>query len=336
MKRNLTRHQRHGVTLIEMLIVIAIMGILAAILLPTLGAIRKASQEAGMALEIKGLAEAIEEYKTTYGDYPPDGSNIVVFQRHIQVAFPRIAPAELTNLINLIDLKDGNGNSTGRTIIDPAEALVFFLGGFSDDPRFPFTGEGGPLSPVRRNALFDFAAGKLTQSTTTINLGTPANPILIPLSSDEENLFGQPPSNNDIFPAYIPSASDTPFVYLDHRTYMPRPIYSFNQRLVPPAQYPPVGSSFAQGGMNSGYVRAYRSDQQRQSTAEDVFPYRWHGERTFQLICAGTDNNLGDPLPLLDSNGNPQYKQYPSNKLFSEGDESNITSFSQSTLEGGQ
>ncbi len=31
-------------------------------------------------------------------------------------------------------------------VMDPAEALVFFLGGFSSNPQRPFTGEGGPFS----------------------------------------------------------------------------------------------------------------------------------------------------------------------------------------------
>ncbi|MEC9095886.1 MAG: prepilin-type N-terminal cleavage/methylation domain-containing protein [Planctomycetota bacterium] len=335
MKRSSTLHSyRHqGVTLIEMLIVIAIIGILAAILLPTIGMVRRSAQEGGMALEIQNLSAAIETYKQTYGDYPPDGSNIVVFQRHLQVAFPRIAPAEVANLINLIDLKDSSGNSTGRTIIDPAEALVFFLGGLSDDPRFPFTGEGGPLSPVRRNALFDFGAGRLTQSTDMINLGTANNPIYVPLSTDEKQLFGS--NDTDIFPAYIPSSSDIPFIYLDHRTYTSRPLYSFNGSLVPPAQYPPVGSSFFQVTVHDGFVRAYRSDQARQSTAEDVFPFKWIREDSFQIICAGVDNNLGTALPLLDANGNPQHKQFPSQKLFSDGDRSNIANFSEGVLEGG-
>ena len=108
MKRISTLHSRplRGFTLVEMLIVIAIIGILMAILIPTIGSVRKSMQQSGIALEIRNISAALEAYKQTYNDYPPDGSNIVVFQRHIQVAFPRIAPAELQNLINLIDLKD--------------------------------------------------------------------------------------------------------------------------------------------------------------------------------------------------------------------------------------
>ncbi|MDB4864672.1 MAG: prepilin-type N-terminal cleavage/methylation domain-containing protein [Pirellulaceae bacterium] len=338
MKRRSTLQscQNQGFTLVEMLIVIAIIGIMAGILIPTIGVVRKSAANGGMAMEVSNISAAIEAYKQKYGDYPPDGSNIVVFQRHIQVAFPRIAPAEVVNLINLIDLKDSNGDSTGRTIIDPAEALVFFLGGFSDDPRYPFTGEGGPLSRVRRNPLFDFRAGKLTQSTNMINIGTAANPVMVPLSTDEEQLFGTGASDSDIFPAYIPSSSDIPFVYFDHRTYTSLPLYSFNNNPVPPAQYPPIGRSFLQVGVHDGWVRAYRSDQARQSTAEDVFPFKWLGDGTFQIICAGVDNNLGTALPLFDANGNPQHKQFPSQKLFSDGDRSNIASFSAGVLEGGE
>ncbi len=357
MKRSSSHQQfrNQGFTLVEMLIVIAIIGILAAMLIPAIGAIRKSSSNGAMAMEINTLSAAIETYKQKYGDYPPDGSNIVVFQRHIQVAFPRIAPAEVANLMNLIDQKDSNGNSTGRTIIDPAEALVFFLGGFSDDPRYPFTGEGGPLSPVRRDPLFDFRAGKLTQSTEMFNIGTAASPVLVPLSTDETNLFlfsqMLTQENNlgrrlnaaemvalgaDIFPAYLPSGSDIPFIYFDHRTYMARPLYSFNGVPVPPAQYPAIGNTWNSEQLVGGAVRAYRSDQARQSTAEDIYPFKWLGEGSFQIICAGVDNNLGTPLPLTDANGNPQHKQFPSQKLFSEGDRSNIANFSEGVLEGGQ
>jgi hypothetical protein len=99
--------------------------------------------------------------------------------------------------------------------------------------------------------------------------------------------------------------------------------------------------------MHDGWVRAYRSDQPRQSTAEDIYPFKWLGDGTFQIICAGVDNNLGEdpnrlpnepqrPLPWLDGNGNPQHKQFPSQKLFSDGDHSNIANFSEGVLEGGQ
>ncbi|MBH55720.1 MAG: hypothetical protein CMJ82_00855 [Planctomycetaceae bacterium] len=357
MKRSSSHQQfrNQGFTLVEMLIVIAIIGILAGILIPTIGVVRKSASNSGMAMEVNSLSAAIETYKQKYGDYPPDGSNIVVFLRHIQVAFPRIHPKEFSDLQLMIGV-----DNMGKTRLDPSEALVFFLGGFSDDPRFPFTGEGGPFSRVRRNALFDFAAGRLTQSTEMTNIGpllvnTNPNgvPVLVPMSTDEQALFG---NDADIFPAYLPSSSDIPFVYFDHRTYIQRPLYKFNGNPVPPAQYPPIGVRFLQKGTHDGWVRAYRSDQARQPTAEDPFPFKWLGDGTFQIICAGVDNNLGEdpttfgptrvnnpnqrPLPLFDNSGNlllpPKYKQFPSQKLFSEGDRSNITNFSEGVLEGGQ
>ncbi len=78
--------------------------------------------------------------------------------------------------------------------MDPTEALVFFLGGFSDDPVFPFSGKGGPLlimndgspavqvksnhdpahissvqyNPDRLNPLYEFQQGQLTIELTTV------------------------------------------------------------------------------------------------------------------------------------------------------------------------
>lgn len=319
---------RIGMTLIEILVVISIIAILAGILLPVIGVVRRRGQVTATVLEIQNLKAAIEQYKQKFGDYPPDGSNTVVFQRHIRIAFPRIAPQEIANLNSLI-LDDHN---PAVTKLDAAEALVFFLGGFSDDPRFPFTGTGGPLTGNRSLGLFEFDPARLSIDSTTMNIGTASNPILVSLSTDETGLHNQVAAERDIFPVYFPKNSDTPFVYFDSRTYMPRAIYTYNGNAVPPTQYPPA--DWCAGNPHNhavtfitGIARPYRSDEVRQATAADRYTYKWTNPDTFQIITAGLDNDYGNNL------NPPQYKQYPSGVYYSDGDNSNITSFSRGTLE---
>lgn len=321
---------RIGMTLIEILIVIAIIAVLAGLLIPVVGAVRRRGQVTATVLEIQNLKNAIEQYKQKFGDYPPDGSNAVVFQRHIRVAFPRIAPEEIRNINSLIL----DSHNPTVTKLDAAEALVFFLGGFSDDPRFPFTGKGGPLAANRSLGLFDFDPTRLSTGALT-NIGTPSNPIMVPVSTDETVLHNNP-DDWDIFPVYLPKGMDVPFVYFDSRTYMPRSIYNYNGNAVAPTQYPPA--DWCAGNPHNhpvtsirGIARPYRSDEPRQSTpGVDPHPYKWINPDTFQIISAGTNNDFGD---FNSANSAGVNRHYPSGDDYSDGDNSNITSFSRGTLE---
>jgi prepilin-type N-terminal cleavage/methylation domain-containing protein len=57
-------------TLVEMLVVIAIIGILAAILLPVLAGARKAAQKSQAKVEISQIVGAIQQYDSVYGRFP--------------------------------------------------------------------------------------------------------------------------------------------------------------------------------------------------------------------------------------------------------------------------
>ena len=160
--------KRHGFTIVELLVVITIIGIISGIALAAIGGVLKNSKIAGMKTEISNIEQAIEGYKTKYGDYPPDFSNWDVVRRHYLKIFPDIDANELLVLYRLCDTEadasgaqidgipdpffganncfDSDNSVWLGPVMDRAEALVWALGGFSSDPKASFYGTGGPLA----------------------------------------------------------------------------------------------------------------------------------------------------------------------------------------------
>jgi prepilin-type N-terminal cleavage/methylation domain-containing protein len=64
-------HASHAFTLIELLTVIAIIGILAAIIIPTTGAVRKAAKKAQTKTQFSQWTQSMLGYKNEYGFFPP-------------------------------------------------------------------------------------------------------------------------------------------------------------------------------------------------------------------------------------------------------------------------
>jgi general secretion pathway protein G len=72
-----TRRRNAGFTLIELLIVVAVIGIIAAVAIPNLiGAIQRSRQSRTMA-DIRMISEGVEAYQTDHSFYPLVGNGVV-------------------------------------------------------------------------------------------------------------------------------------------------------------------------------------------------------------------------------------------------------------------
>lgn len=322
--------RRYGFTLVELLVAISIIGILMAIAVPVVYRAYVSAKKAAMRIDIKNIETAIEQYKQKYGDYPPDGSNWDVVARHLRKAFPRMVATELTVLQAACG---GTGSGTfPQGVMNRAEALVFFLGGFSSDPQRPFTGPGGPFvivsgNPVyntdRENAIFDFGSKLLLDIADETQFGTTVLGVAEPA---------------DIMPVHLVKNCTVPLAYFDSRTYV--------------FDVPSVGTIFnayensPSAPMAFGTARPYLSPTP--STMTGGFKYQ--NDKTFQLVCAGLDNRFGGypttvaTVLFIFPTGQPVVvgsapSPAPSNRYNASQDQSaqfdNVTNFSEATLEDG-
>jgi len=340
-----SRRTRNGFTLVELMVVIAIIGILMTLAVTAVGRAITRGKETAMRLEVNALQTAVQRYFDKYGDYPPDGSSPDRLMRHMRRSFPRMSPQDSDLLVQLTRRRGTTDFST--VAMDRGEALVFFLGGFSDDPLYPLTGEGGPLlfvgsnpndlgdygyNATRDNAFFEFSPDRLTYAPD-------ANGRLM---STDEQLVGTVDDFhgfNDPLPAYLArTGNPTPIVYFDSQTY----------GMVGPGMF----NGYLAGGTEFGGVRPYLTNRNgMMANLNDMFI----NPQTFQIISPGLDGIFGslvrtsadDPVYFVAetgeavvADGNSVLSPFvPAVRGFQEpgvailGQLDNLTNFSTSTLE---
>ena len=165
---------RGGFTLVELLVVIIIISILAAIAVPAVMRAVATANNARIKTEIDMLHMAIMQYKNEYGSYPPavdvdTAGNLGRINKHIQRLFPRAPVAFLLN-------------NASASVMKPNTALVGWLVGYSDDPTNPMgivsgSGGGQPLSGVTKKKLFDFDTSRVSGGQFTAP-GKPGSPYI--------------------------------------------------------------------------------------------------------------------------------------------------------------
>ena len=142
--------QRVGFTLVELLMVIVIIGILVAMLAVAINPVLQTARETTVAIEMKQIDLAIEQFNTKYGFYPP---SFIGFDPRPATTAANSPPggAQLLPFLNKIspNHQEGNGapgtrlsvwwNAIGSNLTDSG-SLIFWLNGLSNNKQFPITG----------------------------------------------------------------------------------------------------------------------------------------------------------------------------------------------------
>jgi general secretion pathway protein G len=198
-RRRHAPRRRAGFTIVELLMVILIIGVLAALLIPAIqNAIRNA-REAEVVVEIKGLEKGITDFNNRFGmdppsfivlceqatdwaaDWSPSGSPPVAGLDEIHRRTSRALVRQLWPdfdfaysdpvLSGAMDI-NGDGDTVDTLVLNGAECLVFFLGGVSETNVVDRTGAlksgataGDPItwwSPIgfAANPQYPFARGE--------------------------------------------------------------------------------------------------------------------------------------------------------------------------------
>ena len=280
MSRSSPSRRSRGFTLVEILVVVAIIVILMAILIPVaMGAISRA-RNAAIGFELKELKSAVEEYKLKMGDYPPSMGGppaqwlpanrySTVVERHLLRCYPKIDPSHKNFFYNAIAPRLGND-----------EALVFWLTLIANDPRYPFKNFiADNNSPP--NVFFAPPPGSPSGAT-----GVYPGPYTryAFYEFDERRLRD---FDSDTFPCYVSAyAKDTPYVYFDSRTYWMH-----------------MNSATAFAGVCQPYMN-YQKVQQTISNTNLPPNGAFVNPNTYQIHCAGQDGLFGGVADAVNPGNN--------------------------------
>jgi general secretion pathway protein G len=210
------RSPRTAFTLVEIMVVVVIIGILAAILVPVLGGISRRAKEAAVKIEITSFESAISDFRTRFGHEPP--SHIDLYEQSAQRNGNPESKGKISRLWNRFyfaknrDL-DGDGNVEADPDGDGepgihlcgAECLVFFLGGMAS-----FDSSGKPYMTGFANNPADPFARQLAVGETRVG----------PFFEFETNRLvdvdGYSTGSGDRFPEYVDSLANqtAPYMYL--------------------------------------------------------------------------------------------------------------------------
>lgn len=296
-------------TLVELLVVIAIIGILASLITVAAVAALKRARETAIKTEINQLDTALTMYKDKANAFPPncqtDGSGsdnplnerqiLNDLQRHMKQAFPRHQePTEL--IAALAGLKvDSSIAPSLQGGMSAGESLVFWLGGFSSDPKYPISGNGGPayaiqsrgnkdnrtldpiesrdwtfpfdigrLGPRADDDYFDDSSGRFIEYTVAIN--------------------GQSQLRRLNFWQYAPRKSQQPYLYFDTSRHPPTADFD-----------PPAATVLSRLGPDGAGLHVHAMKKQNASAdARLPVPIQFINPEKFQILHCGDDGEWGE------------------------------------------
>lgn len=297
-----TTRGRAAFTLVELLVVIVIIGILGALITVAASSAIVKARETRIKVEVDMIGTAFQDYQAKFGSLPPSSNP--------QANTTQQAPLRLymrRHLVQRFSRSRDNLDAAANQLVaqlSPAEAVVFWLGGFSTDPERPISGPGGPAETIenRRNALFKFDPLRVM-------------PLLDNMGNQQVlNIAGI------IIPRYIylPQAQKEPYVYFDtSRAYALLPSYA---------------SVNTSGDAVTPYLKAVKDNMGQIVRADFV------DSNSFQVASAGVDDNWGSPIDWTLMNSPPffpmgPYVRRPDINRDYKGHADNLVNFSARNLE---
>jgi prepilin-type N-terminal cleavage/methylation domain-containing protein len=314
------RRSRSGFTLTELLIGITIIGLLVGMLVVAGAPAISRAREFAVTNEMTQMSQAIENFKTKYGFYPPSFEQ---FKRTVNTGDTTdlaIIAAEANQILPYLNKispghqeMSASPNGGGRTRLmdwwenvgcnlDQTTSLQFWLSGLCHNKQFPLTGTGmgsvyvpvgynvdvyvdGSEIPggLEREVFFDFDTQRLIP-VDILNGSVTTRPI-------SQFIMEHGKTNGDLF-----------YVYRDSESYLPvaQPNASHldpNSRMATPVAGPPI-PNYA----NAAYP-AYLSSANHRGLAYHTYEDTVNGSlkptflnpNTFQLISFGLDGDPGLP-----------------------------------------
>lgn len=329
---------RSGFTLTELLVVITIIGILTSLITVAAVNAMRAAKRARITMEIQQISNALENFKTEYGSYPPnvylpaDLNNnrpemVAVardLQRFMKRAFSRATELQIDITSNSAPRRNTNSfaNDNLYPIVNmgltPAEALVFWLQGFSQDARRPLSGtdlvylttSSTAVTIESRKTLFEFDQSRLRPTRIIQNMAR----------AGTANTF-----NVQLY-EYLPAGSEQPYAYFDVSRRTPSQV----------AITFPTGEFFF-SPTATDLVVAQKKPKTSVATPANWNEVEYVEQGKFQILHCGLDDIWGQfaIAPPLITTGNFPPLLFPSGPFIGDiGD--TLTSFTTGTLEDAQ
>ncbi|GHT40607.1 hypothetical protein FACS189443_1200 [Planctomycetales bacterium] len=356
---------KRAFTLVEMLVVVVIISILAAIITAAVAGAFRSGKRARIAIEMNQIVMALESYKNEFGEYPPDMFDDAELVRHVKKRWPRFVlptgtgPSGSEIMFQASSIRQAINNVYRNQSVYPTtllrkwiglsdavmpnvnllpehtnlQSLAVWLGGIAaPDGRFAGFGADSE-APFGRRADGTINAGNggmLGGSYTDVVLGTPDKKTFLELEVGEKVYFAG--ENDGAFPCLVSKVSGdkyVPFIYFrggaDYR----------GSRLGNPAElksfnfgkYATSGSARWSHWGELGTVSAYAKSG---IPTDAVF----YAANAYQLIHPGLDGKFGKLIqPVGGKLVSDDYLRSPepdntTPNVFGQEDFDNITNFS--------